>query len=214
MFYELVEDATELLAADQAGLLLAASEGDLKVMAVTSESTQIVELLQVQDDGGPCIQAYRTGELVQASLDEETSTQWPEFSGKARERGFQYVAAVPMRLRDDVIGALNLFRSEPNRLSDSDLIAARALADIATIAILQERAVKDKDVLVNQLQRALDSRVAIEQAKGVIAEATGLSMDKAFERLRTYSRNNNLRIREVARQVTAGEIQPRTLRAG
>jgi GAF domain-containing protein len=124
------------------------------------------------------------------------------------------VAAVPMRLRDEVIGALNLFRLEPHSLSEIDLMAARALADVATIAIIQERAAQSKDVLVGQLERALGSRTAIEQAKGIISHATGLSLDKAFELLRAYSRNNNLRLREVAQRAAEGDLDPIVLRAG
>lgn len=214
LFYELVEITTELLAVDQAGLLLVTPGGDLRVMAVTNESAQIVELLQLQNGkGGPAVEAYLTGALVQEAFHSE-ATRWPDFSERSLSNGFGYMAAVPMRLGDDTIGALSLFRTDPHSLSERDLMAARALADVATIAIIQEQAARAKDLLVDQLQRALDSRMAIERAKGIVAEATGLSLDKAFELLRSYSRDHNERLREAAARVASGDLDPRYLGVG
>ncbi len=120
--------------------------------------------------------------------------RWPLFGPKAVEAGFRSVHAVPMRLRKQTIGALNLYRVDGGTMSDTDVVAAQALADVATIAILQHRAVRDAQLLNEQLSQALNTRIVIEQAKGVVAERADLDMEAAFARLRRHARNHNLRL--------------------
>lgn len=212
LFYRLVDAATELLDVAAAGLLLADNEGDLHVMAVTNEEAAFVEMVQMQREEGPCYDAYRTGEVVWASLTEPDAAQrWPIFSSAALEAGFAGVLAMPMRLRAIVVGALNLFRSELGELDESDLMAAKALTDLATIAILQSRITQDSETVIAQLQRALDSRVAIEQAKGIISEKTQIRLDQAFARLRRHARDNNKRLEDIAEEIISGSFDPERL---
>jgi GAF domain-containing protein len=139
---------------------------------------------------------------------ERAGTAWPRFAPVARQAGFRSVNAFPLRLRDRILGALNLFDAEPRRLDQADVVAAQALADIATIGLLQYRTITDAHALARHLSAALESRIAIEQAKGVIAERLNVGMDEAFERLRRYARSRRRRLSEVAEEVVAGTLSP------
>jgi len=196
----LVETCTETLEVSAAGILLADAEGQLEVVASTSEASRLVELIQLSADAGPCIASYRTGQVVSV-VDIAEGTEWPRFREQALEQGFRAAHAVPLRLRDDRIGTLNLLNHSVGALPPGDVRVAQALADVATIGILQHRAIRTGDEVSQQLQHALTSRVVIEQAKGVLSQLLGVSVDEAFAVLRSYSRNNNLGIAAVARGV-------------
>jgi GAF domain-containing protein len=198
----LVGYCVELLAADAAGILLADSQGDLRVVASSQEDAEVMELLQLQADQGPCVECFRTGAAVSVADLVDAAGRWPVFVAVVAEReAYRSVHALPLRLRGEAIGALNLFHRQPGVLPDADLAVGQALADVATIGILQERAIRRGEVVTEQLQAALNSRVIIEQAKGVLAQHGHLSMDAAFDRLRRYARTHNARLSEVARKV-------------
>lgn len=203
--YGLSHRCVELLDVDAAGLLLADPSGDLRVVASSSEEAHLLELFEVQNEEGPCLDCYRTGAPV-AEAELEKSTRWPRFRKAALQVGFRSVQAAPMRLRDEVIGALNLFRSRPGELDPADIALSKALADVATIGLLQERSVREARLLAEQLQTALNNRVLVEQAKGVLAARTGASMVVAFEALRSYARRENRRLAEVASALLEGRI--------
>lgn len=197
----------ELLDVSAAGLMLVAPEGDLRVAASSSEALRVVELFELQAQEGPCSDCFSTGEpVLSQDLTGPDEGRWPSFGPVAVAAGFRSVHAVPMRLRGNVIGALNLFQTHPGELSADDVGASRAFADMATIGILQHRAVNEARVLAEQLSFALNSRVVIEQAKGALGERLGLNMEDAFSRLRTYARNHNLRLIHVARGVLEGTV--------
>jgi GAF domain-containing protein len=201
----------ELLDASASGILLVDPHGVLQVVAASSEEATLLELFQLQHEEGPCLDAFRTGEVVvHANLPEDNP--WPGFAHAAIHAGFLSVHAFPMRLRDSVLGTLNLFMSEPRPLSDADVTVAQAFAHAATIAILHDKAVNNLSQLAAQLQGALSSRVVIEQAKGTLAERAGIGMDEAFERLRSYAREHHRKLTSVALAVvahslTADEVQ-------
>lgn len=198
----------QLLDADAAGLVLSDHSGTLQVMASSAESTRQLELFQLQANEGPCVDCFRGGkQLAEPDLQAAVSS-WPRFVPVAREAGFAAVHAFPLRLRGEVIGALNLFSHAPISLSEDDQQVAQALADVATIAILSERALHDREVLVAQLEGALNSRVVIEQAKGVLAEAIGLDVDAAFAHLRQTARRSRRRLVEVAADLVDGRLDP------
>ena len=199
----LVERCVELLDVDAAGLLLADQHGHLQLIASSNDQVRLLELFQLQNDQGPCLDAFNTGAQV-SNADLTADAPWPRFSAAATAAGFAAVDALPMRLRREVVGALNLFRSRPGELNDLTLRTARALADVATIGILQERSIRHHEVLTEQLQTALNSRVIIEQAKGLIAERLSLDMNGAFALLRDYARSRNLKLSAVARAVITG----------
>jgi GAF domain-containing protein len=201
----------EVLDIAASGLMLVAPEGDLRVVAFSSEAVRVVELFELQAEEGPCLDAYRTGlPIVNQNL-AEVGGRWPNFTPVALEAGFRSVHAIPMRLRGAIIGALNLFRSEVGDLGEFDLLAARALADVATIAILHHRAASEAQLVNEQLSLALNSRIVIEQAKGVLAERTGLDMERSFAQLRKYSRDHNLRLIDVAHGVVNGTVKPEAM---
>jgi GAF domain-containing protein len=205
----LVGYTVELLAADAAGIVLADARGELGAVAASSESAQLMELLQLQSDQGPCLDCVRSGSPVNVNDLTVTAAadRWPVFAAAVADSGaFRSVHALPLRLRGEAIGALNLFHRQPGPFPPVDLSLGQALADVATIGILSERAVRHGEILNEQLQSALNSRVIIEQAKGVLTQRGNLSMDAAFDRLRSYARNGNLRLSEVARQIVENDI--------
>ena len=198
----LVSHSVELLAAEAAGIMLADSQRNLRVVASSSEDAEVMELLQLQVDEGPCVECVRTGAPVSVADLAEAAARWPSFVAAVAQHGaFRSVHALPLRLRGEAIGAMNLFHSHPGRLPEADLALGQALADVATIGILSERTIRRGEILTEQLQAALNSRIIIEQAKGVLAHQGGLGMDAAFDRLRRYARNRNARLSEVARRV-------------
>ncbi len=202
----LTERCVELLDVNAAGLLLADGRGTLQLVAASTEQARVAELFQIQNDEGPCLDSYRTGQsvIVPDIAAADALARWPRFAAAAREMGFAAVHAIPMRLRDQVIGTLNLFGAAPDRLDPAVARAARALVDIATIGILQERATREHELVAGQLQVALNSRVIIEQAKGILAERLHVTPDQAFLLLRDYARNNNHPLTQLAGDVISG----------
>jgi transcriptional regulator with GAF, ATPase, and Fis domain len=201
-FLQLLATRTsELTMAQAAGLLLADRQGQLQFMAASDEQAEVLELFQVQAHEGPCQDCFRAGS-PQVNTDlTKASPRWPRFAPRAVALGYRSVHAFPLRLRREVIGALGLFGAEAGRMEPADVHIVQALADVATIGLLQERAIRRSEVLTEQLQGALNSRVVIEQAKGVIAQIHGTSVDEAFAMLRSHSRNKHLRLSDVARVV-------------
>lgn len=193
--------ASDLVGARAAGLLLGDSRGRLQLMAASDERAELVELFQVQNLEGPCQDCYSQGEAVVNADLAEAADRWPGFAPLAVSAGFTSVHAFPLRLRRQVLGALNLFGGEAGQLSVEDAGVVQGLADIASIGLLNERAIRRGEVLTEQLQSALNSRIVIEQAKGALAQIHDESPDEAFARLRDYCRRNQRRLGEVAREV-------------
>ncbi len=201
----------DLFDAGDAGLMLADDSGHMHLAASSSHEMRLLELLELQHDEGPCPDAYRTGVPVSCPDLRDAVDQWPTFAPAALAAGFSSAHALPMRLRGDVIGALNLIRVEPGPMPADDIAAAQALTDVATIGILHHRAVQESQLLTEQLQYALSSRIVIEQAKGVVAHGLDVDMDQAFNDLRSFSRNNNRRLVDVAAGIVDRSIDPGTL---
>lgn len=202
----LVEHCADLFDAVAAGILLVDGNGQLEVIVSTSERSEFVEMMQLRAGEGPCVEAVATGQVVSVENLRDVADRWPKFAADARRSGFASLHAIPMRLRDSIIGSLNLFRDRVGKLNEPDAIAAKALADIATISILQQRLVEESIVTQGQLQRALDSRVVIEQAKGYIAQRHNLDMDAAFQLIRSHARSTQTRLSEVATEIIAGRL--------
>lgn len=197
----LVDTCAALLDASAAGLLLADESGGLEVIASTSEESRLVDMIQQSSGLGPTVKSFTTGMVIAVTDIRDLDGEWNEFRSSALRQGFRSVHVVPLRLRGVIIGTLSLFRTQPGALSAEDSSIARGLADVATIGILHERALRESGIAQQQLQHALNSRVVIEQAKGVIAQTRNVSMDEAFRRLRNYARSNNRGLREVAEMV-------------
>ena len=204
----LVDSCVDVLDVGAAGIMLASPGGELRVMASSSEAMRVLELFELQAQQGPCLDCYRTGQPVVNQNLSSGRERWPRFASEALAAGFHAVHALPMRLRGMVIGALNLFHVEPGEMRKTDIDAAQAFADVATIALLQHRAAIEAHVLNDQLSGALNTRVVIEQAKGVLAERQGLDMDQAFATLRNHARNHNRRLVDVATDVISGSLAP------
>jgi len=199
LLQSLVETCHDLLDVSEGGILLADDSGELEVVASTSEATSLVETMQLDAEEGPCWECFRTGKVVSVPSLDEGDARWPRFARVAREQGFRSVHAVPLRLRETVIGTLNLLRHEPGELNERDVRVAQALADVATIGIVQERTLRESAVVQAQLQSALTTRVVIEQAKGVLAHTHDVSTDEAFELMRSHARRTRTRLADVAR---------------
>ena len=196
----------DALDVNAAGVMLASPTGSLQVVASSSETMRTLEMFQLQADEGPCVEAYRSGQpVVNVDLG-ATGGRWPRFASHASSEGFGSAHSLPMRLRQRTLGALNMLRTQTGAFGTADIAAAQALADIATIAIVQHQAAGDAQALNNQLSAALNSRIVIEQAKGRISEATGADMDHAFRILRNHARNHNLRLTALADQVAQRNI--------
>ena len=206
LLYRLVEHSVRLLDVAEAGLLLTDQRAGLHVMASSDEKTKLLELFQLQADEGPCLECYHSGQPVAVTDLTNEIERWPSFAPAAIAEGYAAVHAFPLRLRENTIGALNLFSTHPGDLPADDRHVAQALADVATIGILQERAAHHSETLVGQLEGALTSRVIIEQAKGVLAERGGVDIDEAFRRLRGHARRTNSRLAQVAHDVIDGRL--------
>jgi len=193
----------DLFEATDAGILLVAADGSLSVAAASTERSRLISLIQVGADEGPCLEAYRTGQVVEVHGWAAVYARWPRFAPLASERGYESVLAVPLRLREERIGSLNLFFDRDVAPSAADVTAVRGMADVATIGILQERMLSETTLARDQLQHALDSRVLIEQAKGIIARSDDVDMEEAFRRLRERARAGRARISETARELIA-----------
>jgi GAF domain-containing protein len=181
--------------------MLADQQGHLRFMGASTEATRMLELFQLQNDEGPCLDCFRSGAGVESTDLLDPSTPWPTFAPEAVSAGFRSVHAVPLRLRQQVIGALNIFGRQPSRLQPGDAQIVQALADVATIGLMQERAIRRTELLAEQLQTALNSRIVVEQAKGALAQLRGVSVDEAFRLLRSHARSTNARLSDVAQQV-------------
>jgi GAF domain-containing protein len=202
---ELIERAGEAVDAAAGGLMLAENGGELRVVAATEERVQLLELFQLQADEGPCLDCFDSGQQVEADDLERAGSRWPRFSEAAVGCGFGSVIALPLRLRMKVIGALNLFGNAGQpAVGDGPVALAQAMADVATIAVLQHRRACDRRLVAEQLQSALDSRVVIEQAKGALSARLGIAPDDAFEVLRSRARTSRRRLAEVAQEVAEG----------
>lgn len=206
--HNLTGRCVELLGVTAAGLMLTDERDQLQVIAASTEQTRLLELFQLQTDQGPCVDCFRSGEPVSVA-DLRSAGRWPHFTAAAAEVGFASVHALPMRLRTEVIGALNLFHTEAGRLDEETRRVGQALADVATIGLLQQRAIQHRDSLTEQLQTALNSRVLIEQAKGTLSERLGLEVHEAFVILRSEARSNNQRLSDFAKAVLEGSIEVR-----
>src|SRR5271154_6796661 len=201
----LSKDSVKILQAEAAGVMLADARGGLRLIASSDERTRLLELFEIQSAQGPCLDAYSTGRADQASA-ADSRARWPVFASQACDAGFQLMCAVPLRVRTDVIGALNLFRGSDEPFTGTEMAIAQAMAEMAAIGLIQERAARERNVLATQLQAALNSRVIIEQAKGMISEYLTMTVDDAFELLRSYAHYHNRKLSEVASDVVGRRI--------
>jgi GAF domain-containing protein len=208
LFDRLMTASVELIGVSAAGLLLDDQRGSLQVVASSSEETRLLEVFQLQNNEGPCLESIRSGTAVTSQDLGAESQRWPLFAPRAGDVGFRSVAALPMRLRDEVVGALNLFQEGDQGIDADQRRLGQAFADVATIGILQRRTVHRSAILAEQLQYALNSRIVIEQAKGVISERHKIPVGSAFDLLRRYARDNNLKLTDTAGAVVEGSVDP------
>jgi transcriptional regulator with GAF, ATPase, and Fis domain len=202
----LTERCVELVDTDAAGLMLDDQRGALQVVAYTDESARLLELFELQKAEGPCLDCFASGRAITNVDLTDAASRWPVFAEAARGVGFTVSHALPLRLRRQVVGALNLFTVAPVRLSDDHLAVVQGLADIATIGLLHERAVRDQVILAEQLQTALHSRIVIEQAKGVLSAQSGSSVGEAFRAMRSHARRTGEPLTAVAEAVVGREL--------
>ena len=198
-------DSVEILGAEAAGVMLADPRGGLRLIASSDERMRLLELFELQGAQGPCLDAFSSGRPVQASA-ADSRARWPVFAPEASDAGFQMMCAVPLRVRTDVIGALNLFRGSDEPFTGTEIEIAQAMAEMAAIGLIQERALRERSLLAEQLQAALNSRVIIEQAKGMLAEYLTMNVDDAFKLLRTYARDHNRKLSEVAGDIVNRKV--------
>ena len=203
----LAHRVTDLLEVAACGVVLVDHHGLLNLVAASDEDSRMLELVQLQNSEGPCLECYHHVASVHIQDLDAAADRWPRFVPAARALGFRGVHALPMRLRDTTLGAMNLFSTEPQPLATERIELAQALADVATIGIVHERTVHQYEVITEQLQTALDSRILIEQAKGVLAERLVVTVDEAFEALRGHARANGRKLVDVARSVVEGSVE-------
>lgn len=205
---ELAEDCARLLDIAAVGLLLADAGGVLHLLAATSEEARKLEVFQLQRDEGPCLDCYQTGEQVSVPDLRTQRDRWPRFTDVAVEQGFASVHAIPLRLRDDRLGALGLFGNAPGTLNDDDLKLAQGLAHVASIAIVHATNTPQRSDVLAALRTAVTSRSVVEMAKGVIAETQSVDTQEAFNRLRDYAHEHHQHLASVARDVVSGRRIP------
>ncbi len=206
LMLQLADACLELLQVDAAGLMLVDASGGLRLVASAPDMMHDLEVFELQSDEGPCLDTIRTGKAVTNVDVHQAKERWPRFTAEALAAGIRSTHALPLRLRGDLIGAVNLFSKAEQQLSDGDVALGQALADVATIALLQQRSIRDHSILAEQLQVALNTRILIEQAKGVLAERSGLHPADTLHYLRSYARNSGQPLQSIARQVIEGQI--------
>ena len=206
LFTGLTMHCAHLLDVASAGLLLADGRGVLHLMAASSDATHDLETFQLQREQGPCLDCYHAGSPVLVPDLSQERSRWPVFVPAATAAGFASVHAVPMRLRDVRLGTLGLFSTQVGALNADDLDLAQALAHVASVALVADKALSDKAAINEHLQHALESRVILEQAKGVLVERGGLQMGEAFAALRHYSRDHNQKLRDLAHLLVSREL--------
>jgi GAF domain-containing protein len=206
--HALCRRCVELLACDETGVLVRNGDGQLQVMGSSSERIETLELLQAHSTEGPCFDCIRSGEVMASDDLERDRDRWPTFAPAAVQLGFRAVRTIPMQARGEAVGALNLFGSQPGPIAPRDQELAQGIADMASVALLQDRTLRDSESVAEQLQGALSSRIVIEQAKGMLGERHGIDVGDAFERMRTYARRRNTRLHDIAQQLMAGELDP------
>jgi len=203
---DLTESVTAVLGLSGSGVTMA-EDGRLRFVTAVSQASGELEHNQEAEQAGPCRDAYDTGEVVRVTDVREEHTRWPEFSATAERLSVAGVAGIPMRLADQIIGALNLYSSEPRAWTDEDIAVAGVLADVATSYVVNASKLRQQEQLSEQLQEALESRVVIEQAKGITAQQHAISIDQAYQRMRRHARNNNASLRVVAEAIVAVGLQ-------
>ena len=208
LLYTLVEHCLELFDVEAVGLLLVDEAGDLEAIAHSAPEVRFIELLEVNRKEGPCFDAFQSGEQVISADLEEDIDRWPVVAPECLRAGYRAAHGVPLQIREQRIGAMNLFKVNPGSLPNNDHDTLRALAEIATISVLHDRELSDARKVTDQLQLALSTRVVIEQAKGMVAGGVELDLDESFRRLRRYARNHGYRLDEVARRVVSGDLSP------
>ncbi|WIB77971.1 GAF and ANTAR domain-containing protein [Curtobacterium sp. MCPF17_002] len=201
LLQSLVDNAADLFDASAAGIMLANQQQELEVIASTNERSNFIGLMQLEAGEGPCIEAFTTARAVSVETPAEMRRRWPRFAAASAELGYAAVHSVPLRLRETILGSMNLFRESTGALNAEDAIAARALTDVATISILQQRTTEHADLVRSQLQQALESRVVIEQAKGFLSHTHQVNLDTAFTLLRSHARSHQSRLADTARAV-------------
>jgi GAF domain-containing protein len=206
MLTGLTERCVKHLDVSAAGVMLVSPRGELRLVASSSETMRVLEAFELQAQEGPCLDAFRTGERVEHENLVTGKGRWPRFATVALEAGFQSVFALPLRLRERTIGALNLFSVDQTQMDEGNVMVARAFADLATISVLQHRVATEAQIVNEQLSLALENRILIEQAKGVIFERGGIGMEEAFSRLRRYARSHNLLLVDVAQAAIDGTL--------
>ncbi|MER7247793.1 GAF and ANTAR domain-containing protein [Kribbella sp. NPDC000426] len=204
----LAANCTELLDVSACGILLVDHQGALNLVAASTEQARLIELVQLQNLEGPCLDAFNTGRAVEYADLHDGDSPWPSFTAAAVASGYRSVQALPMRLRDTTLGAVNLLNRNTGPLSEDTIVLGQALADAATIGIVHQRAMARQEVVTEQLQSALNSRILIEQAKGYLSHSLSLGVDEAFGVLRSYARSTNRRLTDVATDVVEGRITP------
>ncbi|MER6695371.1 GAF and ANTAR domain-containing protein [Streptomyces minutiscleroticus] len=204
--YRVTEHCMNLLDISDAGVMLAPAGAPLQLVAASSERMREVELFELDARTGPCLTAYHEGTAIDHTPLDASPVRWPEFSAHAFWAGYRCVHATPIRLREDTIGVLNLFRRTPEVLGEADRHLSKALADTTAISLVQQASLDHHRTVNRQLQRALDSRSAIEQAKGFLASHNGTDPGTAFEQLRAHARRHRIRLVDLARDVVAGAV--------
>jgi len=214
VLHTLADRTVELLGVDAAGIILTDQRGRMQVVASTSHEIRVVELFALQNDEGPCLECFSSGEPVVNIGVDEAAERWPKFTDAALGAGYRSTHALPLHLRRQAIGAISLFCSTNAQLSAADVALGQALADVATISLFQERAVRQTELLAEQLQGALNSRILIEQAKGSLAARADVDVDVAFSMMRDYGRSTQQAISVVAKSVLDGSLDSGVLMSG
>ncbi|MFD4629038.1 ANTAR domain-containing protein [Streptomyces sp. NPDC058284] len=202
--YRVTEHCMDLLDIGDAGVMLAAHDGPLRLVAASSERVRLVELFELDASEGPCFTAFHEAAAIDHTHLAGPTPRWPRFSAHAHRTGYHGVHATPIRLREETLGVLNLFRRTPGPLPPADRHLSRALADATAISLLQQTTLEQHRTIHAQLQQALDTRTVIEQAKGFLTARHPTDPDTAFQRLRAHARHHHLRLTDLARDIVDG----------
>jgi GAF domain-containing protein len=208
VLYRLAENVVSILGVAGAGVSVVDDEGRLRPVTWINELTAQLERVEEANQQGPCVDSFLQGVVIRVPRLSEETGHWPEWCAEAKRHGVEAVLGVPLRAGETVIGAMNVYSIEARQWRDDDVQVAQVLTDMAAGYVANASDLEQSRRVTEQLTEALESRIIIEQAKGMLASEYRISVDEAFKVLRSHSRRHGASLRALADAVVNLGLRP------